>query len=129
MSVFLNQVGVANHIEKFQWDFLWGGVGDQFEFYLVSLSKICTLISSSGLRVRNLLFLNRALLGKSLCCYATKREALCDWLWMLYIRACGKGGVLMRLVDLTVLGCGIILGGVGGNSLDLFDLRCVMVLR
>jgi hypothetical protein len=35
----------------------------------------------------------------------------------------------MRVVGLVGLGCGIILGGGRRNSLDLFDLRWVMVLR
>jgi len=40
--------GVANHIEKLQRDFLWGGVGEEFRFHLVSWSKVCSLISKGG---------------------------------------------------------------------------------
>jgi len=44
-------------------------------------SKICTPLTTGGLRIRNLLFLNRSLLGKSLCFYALKRKAL----WRLVV--------------------------------------------
>jgi hypothetical protein len=39
---------VVNQIVKLQRDFLWGGVGDKFNFHLVSWSKICTQLSSEG---------------------------------------------------------------------------------
>jgi hypothetical protein len=71
LSLFPIPVGVANRIEKLQWEFLWGGIGDKFKFHLVNRSKICTPISSSGLGVRNMLLFNRALLGKCLWQYAT----------------------------------------------------------
>jgi hypothetical protein len=35
----------------------------------------------------------------------------------------GESDVLMRLLCLSGLGCGKILGGGGGFSLDLLDLR------
>jgi hypothetical protein len=35
MSLFPLPVGVANHIEKLQWDFLWGVMGVEFKIYLV----------------------------------------------------------------------------------------------
>jgi hypothetical protein len=38
LSLFTIIVGVANRIEKLQRDFLWGGVGDEFKFHLVSWS-------------------------------------------------------------------------------------------
>lgn len=66
----------ANRIEQLQTDFLWGGVGDEFKFYLVSWSNICSPMSSGGLGVRNLVRFNRALLGKWLWRYTTEREAL-----------------------------------------------------
>lgn len=43
--------------------------------------------------------------------------------------ACGVGRVLWRLIHLSGMGCGKILGGGERNSLDLLDLRLVMVLR
>jgi hypothetical protein len=36
LSLFPTPVGVANRIEKLQWDFLRGGVGDEFKFHFVS---------------------------------------------------------------------------------------------
>jgi hypothetical protein len=41
ISLFLLPVGVANRIEKLQQDFLWGGLGDEIKFYLISWSKVC----------------------------------------------------------------------------------------
>jgi hypothetical protein len=45
---------VANRIEKFQHDFLWGGLGKEFNYHLVSWSKVCSLLSEVGLRIQNL---------------------------------------------------------------------------
>lgn len=44
LSLFPIPVGEVNRIEKLQRDFLWGGVGEEFKFHLVSWSKICTSI-------------------------------------------------------------------------------------
>jgi len=35
MPLFLLPASVANRIEKLQRDFLWGGLGDEFKFYIV----------------------------------------------------------------------------------------------
>jgi hypothetical protein len=40
---------VANRIEKLQRDFLWGGLGEEFKYHLVSWSKVCSPISKGGL--------------------------------------------------------------------------------
>jgi hypothetical protein len=66
-------VGVANSIEKPQQDFLWGGLGNEFKFHLVSWSKVYSLICEGGLGVRNLsnffffLISNRQILLKAKC--------------------------------------------------------------
>lgn len=39
MSLFPLSTDIANHIEKLRLDFLWGGVGEQFKFYLVNWPK------------------------------------------------------------------------------------------
>jgi hypothetical protein len=36
---------VANRIEKLYRDFLWGGLGEEFKYHLVSQSMVCTHIS------------------------------------------------------------------------------------
>jgi hypothetical protein len=64
ISLFPFLAGVANQIEKLHWDFLWGGLGDEFKFHLVSLSNVCSLSSKGGLGVRNLLMFNHTLLRK-----------------------------------------------------------------
>lgn len=51
-----------------------------------------------------------------------------DLLWKLNMVVCGEDGVLIRSLGLSELGCGNSLGGSGGNSLDLFDLRWVLGL-
>jgi hypothetical protein len=57
-------VSVASRIEKLQRDFLWGGMGEEFKYHLVSWEKVCTPILNGGLGIRNLVLFNRALLGK-----------------------------------------------------------------
>jgi hypothetical protein len=56
-------------------DFLWCGIGGEFKCQLVNWARICTLIKSGVLGVRNFQY-NRALLGKWLWQYAMEREAL-----------------------------------------------------
>jgi hypothetical protein len=75
MSLFPLPVSVANRMEKLQRDFLWGGLGDEFKYHLVSWSKVCSSVSVGGLGIRNLLMFNRALLGKWLWRYGREREA------------------------------------------------------
>jgi len=44
MSLFPLLAGVANRIEKLQCDFLWGGLGEEFKYYLVSWSKVFSIV-------------------------------------------------------------------------------------
>jgi hypothetical protein len=44
-TLILYLICLLTCIEKFQQDFLWGGIGDEFKFHLVSLPKVCSLIS------------------------------------------------------------------------------------
>jgi hypothetical protein len=44
MSLFSLSAGVANRIEKLHQDFLWGGLGEEFKFHLVSWFKACSPI-------------------------------------------------------------------------------------
>jgi hypothetical protein len=64
LFLFSLLVGVANYIEKLYCDFLWGGLGEEFKFYLVSWSKVCYSIFEGGLGIQNLLKFNCDLLGK-----------------------------------------------------------------
>jgi hypothetical protein len=64
MYLFLLLTSAAKRIEKIQHDFLWGWLGDEFKYHLVSWSKVCSLISEEGLGVRDLMVFNRALFGK-----------------------------------------------------------------
>jgi len=69
------------------------------------------------------LLFNQALIGKWLRRYATESEAL----WRLVVEAkfgsVWGGGVPMRFLDPTRLGCGKTLGRGWGTSLNLLDLR------
>ncbi|KAF5470013.1 hypothetical protein F2P56_010566, partial [Juglans regia] len=65
LSLFPLPTKVANRIEKLQRDFLWSGLGEEFKFYLVNWSTVCTPISEGGLGIRHLLKFNQALLGDS----------------------------------------------------------------
>jgi len=75
LSLFSIPASVANRIEKLHRDFLWGGLGEEFKYHLISWSKTCSPISEGGLGIRNLRIFNRALLGKWLWRYVHEREA------------------------------------------------------
>jgi hypothetical protein len=79
-SLFHILVGVANRIKKFQRDFIWSGLGDEFKFRLVKWSKICTAVKSGGLGVKNLIQFNRPLLGSG-CGGMLQRGRLCGDRW------------------------------------------------
>lgn len=61
---------MARRIEKLQRDFLWGGLGDEFKYHLVSWRNVCEPLQNGGLGIQNLVLFNQALLGKWL-----------KWLW------------------------------------------------
>jgi hypothetical protein len=44
ISPFPLATSVTNQIEKLQRDLLWGGIGKEFKFHLVSSTKVCYLI-------------------------------------------------------------------------------------
>jgi hypothetical protein len=54
LSLFPIPATVANHIEKLQQDFLWGGICEEFKYHLVSWPKVCSPISKYGLGIQNL---------------------------------------------------------------------------
>jgi len=76
LSLFPIPVGVANRLEKFQRDILWGGIDDEFKFHLVNWHTICFRRLQGGLGVRNMIKFNRALMGKWLWRFAFERDAL-----------------------------------------------------
>ncbi len=71
-------------MKKLQWNFLWGGMGDEFKFHLVRWDTICQLDQSGGLGVRNLTIFTGALLRKWLWRYGHKRNAL--WRWVIDLK-------------------------------------------
>jgi hypothetical protein len=75
LSLFPLPTSVGARIKKLQRNFLWGGIGDEFKYHLVSWSKVCNPISEDGLGIKNLVMFNRALLGKWLWRYGVEREA------------------------------------------------------
>jgi hypothetical protein len=56
--------GVTNCTENLPRDFLWGWIGEEFKYHLVSWSKVCSLIFEGCLGIRNLRIFNWALLRK-----------------------------------------------------------------
>jgi hypothetical protein len=85
-------VGVANHIEKLQCDFLWGGLPEEFKYHLVSKS-----------RVWNLLMFNQGLLEKWLA----------GEMWSLNLAISGVVGFLMNFLQRIGWIYWIILGRLG----------------
>jgi hypothetical protein len=53
LSLFLIPVGVAHRMEKIQRDFLWGGLGEEFKYHLVSWDCVCEPICCGGLGIRS----------------------------------------------------------------------------
>lgn len=97
MSLFHLSVGVANHIE--QWQFLLGGIGNELKFHLVNWSKACAPISEGGL-------------GSIICFCSTKLfwesgfgimfmkdRPFGKWLWILNMVERGVGSVQMRSIS------------------------------
>jgi hypothetical protein len=74
LSFFPILVAVCSCIDKLQWDFLWGGLADEFKFHLVmSQSKVYSTFREGGLGVKNLSLFNRALLEKWFWSYMHER--------------------------------------------------------
>jgi len=54
LSLFPLSASVGFRVEKLQRDFLLEGISDEFKYYLVSWSKVCTLISEGGMGLMGL---------------------------------------------------------------------------
>jgi len=122
MSLFPLPASIANRIVKLQRNFLWGGLGEEFKFHLVSWSKVCALIYKGGLGIKNLLVFNRNLLGKWFWCYGIERDA---W-WRIAIDSkygslWGGWCSLLSLQEPLGWGCRRTLEKVGTPQ-DLLDL-------
>jgi hypothetical protein len=97
LSLFPILGSVPAHIEKLQCDFLWGGIGDEFKYHLVSWSKVCTPILEGGLGIRNLMMFNRTLLGKWLWRYEIERDLGGESRWIPSSVVYGAGGAPLSL--------------------------------
>jgi hypothetical protein len=64
LSLFPIPASVAKHIEKFHRDFLWGGLNEEFKYYLFNWDNVCSPIFEGGLGIGKLRVFNQALLGK-----------------------------------------------------------------
>ena len=91
---------MARRIEKLQRDFLWGVLGDEFKYHLVSWRNVCEPLQNGGLGVRNLVLFNQSLLG--------------NWLW----RYVEREALWRRVIDTKY---GSLLGGGGGLCCLVFQ--------
>jgi hypothetical protein len=64
LSLFSIPAGIAQRIEKIQRDLMWGGLGEEFKYQLVSWDRVCEPLRCGGLGVKNLILFNQTLLGK-----------------------------------------------------------------
>ena len=128
LSLFPIPASVANRIEKLQWNFLWGGFGDERKIHLVKWAIVCAPISSGGLGIRKIRLFNIALLGKWLWRFGIKNDAL--WRQVIELKyGCLWGDVVLDLLMvLTVLLYGRVSVRVGLLSLAIFCMILVMGL-
>ncbi|KAG6665487.1 hypothetical protein CIPAW_02G164600 [Carya illinoinensis] len=96
LSLFPLLAGVGKKIEKTIRAFLWGGLGKEKKFHLVSWKTVCAPVTQGGLGVRDLRTFNKTLLGK--------------WLWRYHL----EGGSLRKeIIDARY---GAALGGWCSNE-------------
>ena len=117
---------MANRIEKFQWNFLWDGIGDEPKFHLVKWVAVCAPLSLGGLGIRKVRFLNEALLRKWLWRFGLEKYAL--WRQVIEVKYSCRWvvGVLALFLVLMVLFYGKILVGDGLPFLVPFCMILVM---
>ena len=77
MSFVRMSVAVAKRLEKLQRCFLWGGGALERKAHLVKCYVVCSEKRQGGLGLRNLTFLNKALLGKWIWRFAFDMD--CTW--------------------------------------------------
>jgi hypothetical protein len=126
LSLFPIPSSVASRIEKLHRDFLWGGIGEEFKYHLVSWSKVCSPISEGGLGIRNLRIFNKALLGKWLWRYAYEREALWKSVVDAKYGSTWAGWCSLDPPGLTEWGFGRTLGRGGACFVAIPDLSWEM---
>jgi hypothetical protein len=73
LFLFPLPVEITNRLEKLERDFLWGGLGDEFEYQHVNWKTMFASIQDGG---RRLLILNLVLLGKWLWPYLEEKDHL-----------------------------------------------------
>ena len=76
MSLFIIPRKVSSRLEKIQRDFLYGGGALKEKPHLVNWNLVRLGKKEGDLGIRNLVILNKALLGKWCWRFATKRESL-----------------------------------------------------
>ena len=64
MFLFQLPRGISSRLEKIQMDFLWGSSSSGRKIHLINWKDVCSSKEKGGLGIRNLILMNRDLLGK-----------------------------------------------------------------
>ena len=105
LSLFTIPKHVAERIEKFQCNFLWGGLGDGFKHHLVGWNIVCHLIASGGLGIRRVAVTNRTLLGKWMWRFGREETHL--WRRVIVAKYGLEGGGWSSIKPKGSHGCGL----------------------
>ena len=124
MSLFRIPVSVAKRIERLQRNFLWGGLGDDYKIPLVNWRRVCTPLDQGGLGIRELIYFNKALLGKRMWRFGIEDSNL--WSRVVVVKYGVEGGGWRTKAIRGSHGCslwkGIMAGWEDFSTHILFDV-------